>query len=146
MKKIMFLAVVVAGLLSFSQVNAQLGWSRVALSAGDTISTSTSKDTVQKIVSLSAGYSSVSFKVKYTKLSGTVALKAYIYPGDGTDYDASPSDSSAAFSNASGFIFFDKVAPLPRSHYRIEVRASDGANSTQGVKVEVFYLPKRYSN
>jgi hypothetical protein len=145
MKKIMFLAVMIAGLLSFTESKAQV-WQRASLVAGDTVVTSASKDTVQKTIALTAGYSSTSFKIKYTKISGTVALKAYIYPGDGTDFDTSPSDSTAAFSNASGYVYIDKAVPLPRSHYRIDVRTADGANTTQSVKIEVFYLPKRCSN
>lgn len=135
----------IAGLLSFTESKAQVGWKRLSIAAGDTISTSASLDTVQKYVSLTAGYSSTSIKVKYTKISGTVALKAYIYPGDGTDYDTAPSDSSAAFGSTSSWVRFDKYATsLAPSHFRIEVRAANGAVSTQAVKIEVFYFPKGY--
>jgi hypothetical protein len=143
MKKFLFLAVMIAGLLSFTnQVNAQ--WLKVGTVAGDTVVTSASKDTVQKVCPLTDGYSSTSFRITYTKISGTIALKAYLYPGDGTSYDATPSDSTVAFGSASGVIFIDKPVVLPRSHYRIDVRTSDGANTTQSVKIEVAYLPKRY--
>jgi hypothetical protein len=142
MKKIGFLLVMMVGLLSItSNVKAQT-WKRLALTAGDTISTIGTLDTVFKTIPATAGYSAGAFKVKYTKISGTVALKAYIYPGDGTDADA-VTDSSAAFSNATGYLYFTKTS-LPYSHYTIQVRAANGATSTQAVKIEVFYLFKKY--
>lgn len=144
MKKIKFLLVMMVSLLAItSSVDAQF-YKSTGLVAGDTVVTSASKDTVQKVVPLTDGYSSTSFRITYTKISGTVALKAYLYPGDGTTYDSSPSDSTAAFSNASGVIWIDKAVVLPRSHYRVDVRTADGANTTQSVKVEVAYFPKRY--
>jgi hypothetical protein len=143
MKKIMFLLVMVVSLLSITgTVNAQ--YKPTSLVAGDTIVTSGSKDTVQKVIPLTDGYSSTSFQITYTKISGTVALKAYLYSGNGTSFETSPSDSTAAFGNASGVIWIDKAVVLPKSHYRVDVRAADGANSTQSVKIEVAYFPKRY--
>jgi hypothetical protein len=142
MKKIFSLLLIVAALLTVSSVNAQR-FAPLNTVAGDTIITSGSKDTVNKVVPVTAGYSSGAIKVTYTKISGTVALKAYIYPGDGTDFENSPTDSSAAFSNASGYVYFTK-SNLPYSHYRVQVRAADGANSTQSVKIVVSHLLKRF--
>lgn len=140
MKKLLFLMVMVAGMLT-----SQAQFKSLAHVAGDTISTSSSKDTVSKVLPVTAGYSTGAIKVEYTKLSGTVALKAYIYPGDGTDYESAATDSSAAFSDATGYVYFTKTS-LPYSHYKIQVRAANGANSTQGVKIVVKYLLKRYDD
>jgi len=140
MKKIMFLLVM---LTAFVFVNAQ-SWSTVAFVAStDTLTTSSSKDTVDKVVTATAGYSSGAFKVEYTKVAGTVALKAYIYSGDGTDYVLT--DSSAAFSDASGAAYFTKTS-LPYSHYKVQVRGADGAVSTQTVRITVKYLFKRFDD
>lgn len=137
MKKLGFLLVMMVGLLSITNsVNAQ--WNRVGTAAGDTIATVGTLDTVFKVVQLTAGYSAWNIKVEYTKNSGTVALKAYLYPGDGTDFDA-VTDSSAAFSNASGFVYFPKTTVPTYSHYRVQIRASNGAVSTQNVSIVVKY-------
>lgn len=135
----MLLAVMMVGLLSIT--NAQ--YKPLATVAGDTIITSSSRDTVVKYVSVTGDYSTASFKVKYTKISGTVALKAYIYPGDGTDYETAATDSSAAFSDASGYLYLNKAAP-PYTHYRIEFRNPNGAVSTQSVKIVVSQCLKKY--
>lgn len=123
--------------------NAQ-AWKTLAFASTDTVITSGSKDTVTKVVTASAGYSTGAIKVEYTKVSGTVSLKAYLYPGDGTDYEVA-SDSSAAFSDASGVVYFTKTS-LPYSHYRVQVRGAIGANTTQSVKIVVKYLFKRFDD
>lgn len=132
-------------LLSATNANAQSGWKTLGTVAGDTVIASSGLDTVSKIVPLTAGYSSVNFKVEYTKISGTVSLKAYIYPGDGTDWDA-VTDSTAAFSNSTSFVYIPKTGTSPYSHYKIQVRPATGAATTQSVKVVVKYLPKRYDH
>ncbi len=138
MKKVMFLLVMVAGLLSFTETKAQR-YTALPLIAGDTIA---NHDTVSKTVPATAGYSTGSFKVEYTKISGTVALKAYLYCGDGTDFDLT--DSTAAFSNASGYVYINKTGGLPYSHYRVQVRPSTTAAATQSVKIVVKPLLKKY--
>lgn len=141
MKKVMFLVVMISSMVSFT-AKAQT-FKALGTVAGDTISTTASLDTVRKVVTMTKGYSSSNIKVEYTKISGTVALKAYLYPGDGADFDA-VTDSSAAFSNASGFVYFPKTTTQPYSHYRVEVRAANGAASTQVVKIVVKYLLKEF--
>lgn len=140
----MFLLVMAAGMLISTNSNAQ--WKTLATAAGDTISASSALDTVNKVVALTAGYSSVNFKVEYTKISGTVSLKAYIYPGDGTDYESAATDSTAAFSNSSSFVYIPKTSAQAYSHYKIQVRPATGAATTQAVKVVVKYLPKRFDH
>lgn len=138
MKKIMFLLVMVASLLSFTETKAQR-YTALPLIAGDTIA---NHDTVSKTIPATAGYSTGSFKVEYTKISGTVALKAYLYGGDGTDFELT--DSSAAFSNASGVAYINKTGGLPYSHYRVQVRPPTTAAATQSVKIVVKPLLKKY--
>lgn len=138
MKKIMFLLVMVASLLSFTETKAQR-YTALPLIAGDTIA---NHDTVSKTIPATAGYSTGSFKVEYTKISGTVALKAYLYGGDGTDFDLT--DSSAAFTNGSGAVYINKTGGLPYSHYRVQVRPPTTAAATQSVKIVVKPLLKKY--
>ena len=138
----MFLLVVVTGMLFTTESKAQ-SWQRVAFVSTDTINTSASKDTVDKVVTATAGYSTGAIKVEYTKVSGTVSLKAYIYSGDGTDYVLT--DSSAAFSDASGVVYFTK-SELPYSHYKVQIREAAGANSTNKVAIVVRYLLKRFDD
>lgn len=138
MKKIMFLLVMVASLLSFTETKAQR-YTALPLIAGDTIA---NHDTVSKTIPATAGYSTGSFKVEYTKISGTVALKAYLYGGDGTDFDLT--DSSAAFTNGSGAVYINKTGGLPYSHYRVQVRPPTTDAATQSVKIVVKPLLKKY--
>lgn len=138
MKKIMFLLVMVASLLSFTETKAQR-YTALPLIAGDTIA---NHDTVSKTIPATAGYSTGSFKVEYTKISGTVDLKAYLYGGDGTDFDLT--DSSAAFTNGSGAVYINKTGGLPYSHYRVQVRPPTTDAATQSVKIVVKPLLKKY--
>ena len=138
MKKLMIFLVMMAGLLSFTESSAQR-YTALPTIAGDTIA---NHDTVSKVIPATAGYSTGSFKVEYTKISGTVALKAYLYCGDGTDFDLT--DSTAAFSNASGYVYINKTGGLPYSHYRVQVRPSTSAAATQSVKIVVKPLLKKY--
>lgn len=140
MKKIVFLLAMMVGFITLT--NAQTFTPRPTV-AGDTIITSSSKDTVDKVVTATAGYSTAAIKVAYTKISGTVSLKAYIYSGDGTDYVLT--DSSAAFDDATGFLYFTKTS-VPYSHYKVQVRGAIGANTTQSVKIVVSQLLKRYDD
>lgn len=131
----------IVGLLSFTQSKAQ--WKTLAFnSSTDSIITSSSLDTVTKIVPLTGNYATAVIKVEYTKNSGTVSLKAYLYDGDGTDYNT-VTDSSAAFSNATGVVYFVKTS-TPYSHYKVVVRPATGAATTQQVAIRVKYLPKGY--
>jgi hypothetical protein len=143
MKKIGIILVMIVATLSFTNsANAQ--WKTFGTVAGDTVIAASARDTVNKVIPLTAGYSSVAIKVEYTKISGTVSLKAYIYPGDGTDYEVA-SDSSAAFSDASGVVYFTKTS-TPYSHYKVQIRPATGAATTQSAKIVVKYLPKRYDD
>lgn len=138
MKKFIAVMVMMACLLSFTDVSAQR-YTALKFVSTDTIA---NHDTVSKVVPVTAGYSTGSFKVEYTKVSGTVALKAYLYGGDGTDYEIT--DSTAAFSNASGVAYINKTGGLPYSHYKVMVRPSTQAAATQSVRIVVKYLLKRY--
>ena len=138
MKKFIFFLVVMAGMLSFTESKAQR-YTALPLIAGDTIA---NHDTVSKTISATAGYSTGSFKVEYTKISGTVALKAYLYCGDGTDFDLT--DSTSAFSDASGYVYINKTGGLPYSHYKVQIRPFTTAAATQSVKIVVKPLLKKY--
>lgn len=140
MKKIVFLMVLVAGMVA-NAIAQQ--FSTLQLVAGDTLVMSTSSDTVSKVISATAGYSSAAFKVKLTELSGTTACKAYLYGGDGTDFILT--DSSTAFADqTTNYAWFTKVT-TPYSHYKVEVRPMGAATASfQGI-VRVSYCFKKHN-
>lgn len=117
---------------------------QMPLLVGDTISTSTSRDTVAKVIQATAGYSVASFEITGTKISGTVSLKAYLYGSLlGTNYNLI--DSSAAFANqTTNSAWFIKTPP-GYNYYKVSVQDPiGGATSTQAVQVRVAYVLKRY--
>lgn len=143
MKKVMFLMVMMATMLSFTSKaqNATL----MPLVANDTIIASGNADTVSKVINVTSGYGVMGVQVNATKISGTVALKAYIYGSmDGTNYVIS--DSSAAFADqASNVVQFSKTTPA-YTYYKVMVRPPTTAASTQSVIIRVYYVLRRYNN
>jgi hypothetical protein len=114
------------------------------LIAGDTVSTSSSRDTVTKIITATAGFSALGIQVNATKISGTVSAKAYLYSSlDGTNYNLT--DSSAAFANqTTNVVWFTKTS-TPYVYYKVTVQDPiGGATSTQSVQVKVYYVLRRY--
>lgn len=112
--------------------------------AGDTVITSSSRDTVTKILTVTAGYSAMGIQVNATKISGTVSAKAYLYGSlDGTNYNLT--DSSSAFANqTSNVVWFSKTS-TPYVYYKVTVQDPiGGSTSTQSVKVQVYYVLRRY--
>lgn len=112
--------------------------------AGDTISTSSSRDTVSKVITATAGFSALGIQVNATKISGTVSAKAYLYSSlDGTNYNLT--DSSAAFANqTTNSVWFTKTT-TPYVYYKVAVGDPFGATtSTQSVKVQVYYVLRRH--
>jgi hypothetical protein len=112
---------------------------------GDTISTSTSRDTVTKIITSTAGYSVANFEITATKISGTVSAKAYLYGSVlGVNYNLI--DSSAAFANqTTNSAWFTKTPPV-YNYYKVTVQDPiGGATSTQSVQVRVAYTLKKYT-
>ena len=115
------------------------------LATGDTLVTSNSLDTVSKVIPITAGYSSLGIQVVTTKLSGTISSKAYLYGSiDGTNYDLT--DSSTAFANqTTNTATFTKTS-VPYVFYKVQVRSSTGAASTQSNIVRVYYVARKYNN
>lgn len=138
MKKIMFLLVVITGMFFTTEVKAQSA-SLLPLIAGDSISTSASKDTVQKVITATGPYHTMGIQVVTTKISGTVAGKAYLYSSlDGSNYTLT--DSSSAFTDVTTNTAFFTKTSVPYTYYRVDVRAADGAVSTQVNRVRVYYV------
>jgi hypothetical protein len=110
----------------------------------DTISTSTSRDTVTKTITATAGYSALGIQVNATKISGTVSAKAYLYGSlDGTNYNLT--DSSAAFANQTTNVVWFTKTTTPYVYYKVTVQDPiGGATSTQSVKVQVYYVLRRH--
>lgn len=131
--------------LSFNS-NAQIG-RKMTIVAGDTVITSSSLDTVSKIIPATAGYSTMAIKVRATKVSGTVTCKAYLY-GSVDNITYVVTDSTSAFANSAGAqdVYFVKTGGLPYSHYNVQVRPPTSAATTESVAVEVTPLLKKYSN
>lgn len=142
MKKFLILLLVVVGIASTTMAQRA---TLLPLIAGDTISTSTSRDTVTKIITATAGYSALGIQVNATKISGTVSAKAYLYSSlDGTNYNLT--DSSSAFANqTTNVVWFTKTS-TPYVFYKVTVQDPiGGATSTQAVKVQVYYVLRKYN-
>jgi hypothetical protein len=138
MKKIVFFLALVIG---FTSVNAQRA-TLMPLAAGDTIVTSSSADTVSKIITTTAGYSALGIQVVYTKLSGTPATKAYIYSSlDGTNYVLT--DSSAVFTNVTTNTALFSKTTTPYVYYKVQVRPP-GTSTTESGIVRVYYVARRH--
>ena len=143
MKKILILMVMMAGLLSFTETKAQRA-TLMPTVAGDTISTSSSMDTVSKTISVTAGYSALGIQVVGTKVSGTITSKAYLYGSlDGSAYNLT--DSATAFANSAGAqsVWFTK-STTPYVYYKVQVRQPTTAGSTEVMTVQVYYVLRRY--
>jgi hypothetical protein len=148
MKNIRFLLfVALLGCLSFS-ANAQFG--RAAsfpLVAGDTL---TNTDTVAKVITATAGYSASGIQVNLTKLSGTVAGKAYLYQSlDGINYVVTDSASYTTLSTTTPSIQSPSVTatamfsknPVPSVYYEV-VATSSG---TVSMVCRVLYTLRKYT-
>jgi hypothetical protein len=141
MKKIIFLLIVSASLAISSHAQRA---SLFPLVAGDTISTSASLDTVSKIVSVTAGYAALGIQVNFTKVSGTITNKAYLYSSiDGVGYQLT--DSATAFANSAGLqsVWFTKVT-APYVYYKVMVRNIGASTSTESGIVRVYYVLRKH--
>jgi hypothetical protein len=110
------------------------------LVAGDTISTVATLDTVTKIIPATGSYNTLGVQVNFTKVSGTVTQKAYLYSSlDGTNYNLT--DSATAFANAAGAqaIWFTKTS-IPYTYYKVQVRNVGLTTSTESGIVRVYYV------
>ncbi len=136
MKKILVLMFVIFGAIQSQAQNATL----LPLVAGDTISTAASLDTVSKVIPATGGYSTLGIQVNFTKVSGTVTQKAYLYSSlDGVNYQLT--DSATAFANQSGTqsVWFTKSS-VPYTYYKPVVRNMGANTSTESGIVRVYYV------
>jgi len=143
MKKFLVLMVMSFGLiLSTIETQAQ-SQTLIPLAAGDTLSQSSSADTVSKVIRVTAGYSALGIQVNQTKLSGTGSGKAYLYGSlDGTNYVLT--DSSAAFTDiTTNVAFFTKVT-TPYTYYKVMARPVAGSTGTQTAIVRVYYVLRKH--
>ena len=146
MKKIVFLLVVIAGLFLSTESKAQSAVSMpISTTAGlDTISTSSSRDTVNKTFTATGPYHTLGIQVNAIKTAGTIASKAYLYSSlDGTTYNLTDS-AAAAFSDVATAqaIWFTKTS-VPYTYYKVQVRTPNGAVSTEGLAIKVYYVFRR---
>jgi len=112
---------------------------------GDTVITSASLDTVNKVITTTAGYSALGIQVKATKVSGTITAKAYLYSSLDSSGGWNLTDSATAFANASGAqsVWFTKTT-TPYVFYKVQVRNVGGTTSTESLAIKVYYVLRRY--
>jgi hypothetical protein len=141
MKKFLVILSVVVGIASTAMAQRA---TLFPLVAGDTLTTSSSRDTVTKVITATAGYSALGIEVVTTKVSGTVAGKAYLYSSlDGTNYTLT--DSSAAFANQTTNTAFFTKTTTPYVYYKVTVQdAIGGATSTQANIVRIYYVLRKH--
>lgn len=141
MKKFIILSLLalVVGLTTHAQ-RATL----IPLTAGDTLITSASRDTMSKVITATAGYSALGIQVNATKISGAVSAKAYLYSSlDGINYNLT--DSSSAFANQTTNVVWFTKTTTPYVYYKVAVGDPLGlSTSTQSVKVQIYYVLRRY--
>lgn len=141
MKKMILLVVMIAGMFAFTHAQTA---TTLPIAAGDTVITSSSLDTVNKTITVTAGYSALGIQVRGTKVSGTITAKAYLYCSlDGVNYNLT--DSSAAFANTAGAqsVWFTKQT-TPYVYYRVQVRPPTSAGSTESLAVRVLYVLRKH--
>jgi hypothetical protein len=147
MKKIMFLLVMMAGMLSFTESKAQSGTAYTfPVIAGDSLATA---DTVFKKISVTAGYSSVGIQVDIKKGTGTLDGKFYLYKSvKGSNYVLSDSASFTAVPTHATLIsnggythtaVIEKVAPAGTSY----IVAAVQTGSLTASPVRVSYTARK---
>lgn len=130
------------GLLFSIETKAQNA-TLLPLVAGDTLSQSTSSDTVTKVIRVTAGYSALGIQVVQTKLSGTGSGKVYLYGSlDGTNYNLT--DSSAAFTDVTTNVAYFTKTTTPYTYYKIQARPMGAATGTQSAIVRVYYVLRKH--
>ncbi len=139
MKKFLFLVLLAVCSYGATAQRATL----IPLAVGDTIVTSSSADTVTKIITATAGYSALGIQVNGVKISGTITVKAYLYGSlDGVTYVVT--DSTAAFANASSSVFITKTGGIPYVYYKIQVRNVGTIGSTESMALRFYYVFRKY--
>jgi hypothetical protein len=141
MKKLIFLFALVLGFTISAKSQSATKFPTIV---GDTIITTGSLDTVFKVIPATTGYSALGIQVVTTKISGTVAGKAYLYGSlDGVNYVIS--DSSAAFVDQTTNVAQFTKSTTPFTSYQVQVRQMGGGTTTQSNKVVVYYVLRRYN-
>lgn len=145
MKK--FILILVLGLLAFiaptvesKAQNATL----ISLAAGDTLSQSSSSDTVSKVIRVTSPASAIGIQVNQTKLSGTGSGKVYLYGSlDGTNYVLT--DSSSAFTDVTTNVAQFTKTSAPFTYYKVQARPMGAATGTQSAIVRIYYVIRRFN-
>jgi hypothetical protein len=134
MKKI-FLIGLMVGLLFTSQSYAQRATVFPLVSA-DSL---TNADTVNKVITLTAGYSGISIQPIVTKVSGTAAGSVVLYESlDGTNYK-STGDTLSLTNTTTQSAIWHKTSPVP-VYYKVT-----GISSGTVVEIlRVYYVARRH--
>ncbi|MDP4264923.1 MAG: hypothetical protein Q8941_20510 [Bacteroidota bacterium] len=143
MKNLLFILILFTGLAA----NAQFGIPATITNSPSTashthhgIDTCINADTITHIVTATAGYNCVTLQATTTKVSGTVAGKAYVYYGlDGTNYNLV--DSLTLADVTTNFKTF-AYAPAEFVYYKIVYITS----GTQKCKPKTLYLLRKNVN
>jgi hypothetical protein len=144
MKKFLLIALIglTLGMLAGTQARAQ-SQVLLPLALGDSLSMSTSSDTVTKVIPVTGGYATFKIQVNVTKLSGTVIGKAYLYTSlDGVNYQIT--DSSGAFTDQTTNVAWFSKTPPSDTYYKVQVRPMGGATGTMAAIVRVYFVAKLY--
>lgn len=132
MKKFLFLAIAVLGMITSTYAQRA---TLMRLTPGDTL---TNTDTLYKVITVSAGYSSIAVQPVVTKISGTVAGNV-IFQGslDGSNYqDLDTLVLSNAATNSAVFAH----APTPYVYYRVRFITS----GTQSYVPRIYYVLRKH--
>lgn len=135
MKKIMFLLVMIAGLLSFTELKAQRA-TTIPLAAGDTV---VNTGTSQKVITLTGGYSGIAVTAIATEISGTSAGTIAIYGSpDGTNYDIIGSAYTVTDVASQSKTFYVQ-APVP-----VYLKVLQTGSGTMQSVLTVKYVLRKY--
>jgi hypothetical protein len=131
MKKILILMFVIIGAIQSQAQRATL----IPLAAGDTAVNTT---TANKVISATAGYSAIGIQPVITKVSGTVAGKAYLYQSlDGTNYIKT--DSITLADQTTNTTIWTKTT-TPAVYYKVQVAGS----GTMSAIMRVYYVARKH--
>lgn len=135
MKKFISALLVIVGLITFTNAKAQTATVFPLVSA-DSL---TNADTVNKVITLTAGYSGIAIQPIVTKVSGTAAGTVILYESlDGTNYK-STGDTLSIANQAVNTVLWKKTSPVP-VYYKVI-----GISSGTVVEIlRVYYVARKH--
>ncbi|MBK7885477.1 MAG: hypothetical protein IPJ81_18055 [Chitinophagaceae bacterium] len=135
MKKFISIVLVIVGLFSFTNTKAQSATVFPLISA-DSLNNA---DTVNKVVTLTAGYEGIVIQPIVTRVSGTAAGTVVLYESlDGTNYK-STGDTLTIANQTTNTVLWKKISPVP-VYYKVT-----GISSGTVVEIlRVYYVARKH--